>query len=162
MQQGLALNLQEVLFNMGHGHGITKDDIVKQDMSYLDGRLDRIKKMMRKHPGKNSDWDPESKSMQLAEVDHPEFDPATSRQVRRQIERRTKKFSKTHTFGRKTLTYGQRVEKYEDPDTKLIKHKIVDVNMKVLTHVSTTRYIGHIGKNQTASLGGYADQDITR
>lgn len=139
---------------------ITRSNVQPQDLSYLDKRLDNAKKMMRRHHGKNTDWDPESKSMQLAEVDHPEFDPKTSRQVRRQIERRTKKFARTHKFGKKLVKYGQRVAAHVDPTTKLIKHTIVDTNMVVLTHVSTTRYKGHIGKTQTASLGGYGNIDI--
>lgn len=139
---------------------ITRESVKAQDLSYLDGRLTALKKRMKGHPGKNRDWDSESKSIQLAEVDHPEFDPTTSRQVRRQIERRTKKFSRTHKFGKGIVKYGQRVQRSIVEATGTIVHKIVDTDMIVLTHVSTTRYTGHIGKNQTASLGGYGDVDF--
>ena len=70
----LALNLRSVLQYNGMA-GITKEDILPQDMSFQDEKLKRLNKMMKKHPGRNRDWDPEIKHVNLAVVEDIKLDP---------------------------------------------------------------------------------------
>jgi hypothetical protein len=143
----LALNLAKTLRDRnGFEPLITKADIAPQDMSFQDAKLERLKKMMRKHPGKNPDWDPEIRTHQLAQVEDVRIDPTTSRQVRRQVKRLMKKALRTHKFGKKVLDYNSRVHRAVNKDTGLISHHIVPINRPSLTHVDTSRYVPHQGK----------------
>jgi hypothetical protein len=152
----LAFNLRNMLDKDGHLQmQITRDDVAKQDMSFMDKKLKRLKKMLKGHLGRNTDWDPELRTKQLAQVDDVTVDPNTSRQVRRQVERLMKKFAKTHKFGKKmVLDYNHRVHRNEDPKTGMITHRIVPINRITLTQVNTSRYVPHQGKNIRYSSNG--------
>lgn len=153
MAQVIALNLRKLL-KEGDVR-ITKGDIAPQDMTFQDEKLKRLKKMMKKHPSKNTDWDPELRTKQLAQVDDVLVDPRTSRQVRRQVERLKKKFAKTHKFGKKmVLDYDSRVQRVENEKTGAISHRIVQINRPSLTLVNTSRYVPHQGKNIRYMLNG--------
>ena len=147
MAQVTALNPRKKLLNDDH--------VVTQDMTFQDEKLKRLKKMMNKHPGKNTDWDPELRTKQLAQVEDTQVSPTISRQVRRQVERLKKKLAKTHKFGKKmVLDYYHRVQRVKDPKTGLITHRIVQINRITLTQVNTSRYVPHMGANIRYMLNG--------
>lgn len=149
----LAFNLRKKLLN--NDLSLTRSDVAKQDMSFMDEKLKRLKKQMKGHPGRNRDWDPELRTKQLAQVEDVEVNPSTSRQVRRQVERLMKKFAKTHKFGKKmVLDYNSRVHRNEDPKTHKITHIVVPINRPSLTHVNTSRYVPHHGMNVRYASNG--------
>ena len=133
--------LRDAIFNPPKG----KDNplnIPPQDLSYFEERQKVMKKRMRKHPLRNPDWDPEAKTISLTEFEHDELDPTTSRQVRRQHARLVKKAMRTHfdKNSKEPVRSNQRVVRFQDEETGLMKHSVEMINFIPLTHVYTGRY----------------------
>lgn len=147
----IALNLRKVFdVNMSYGVGIMKEDIAPQDLSFMDAKLERLNKIMKGHPLRNRDWDPEQKTIMLAHDTPPTLDPKTSRQVRRQVERLLTKSLHGHfdknarkdpKTGLQIVEYHERIVRMENPETKLISHGKAEINRPTVTRVYTGRYV---------------------
>lgn len=108
--------------------GITRDDIARQDISFLYARNHKMVERMKDHPGRNRDYNPDAKTISIAQVPDIVLKRGISRQVNRQIDRLQAKADKRHK-----------------------RHRYV--NYVMLTHVYTGRYTSHIGSRQVPSLG---------
>lgn len=152
MAIALALNLAASFRRMNRFEPITKADIAPQDLSYFDDKLTKVKKMMKKHPGKNRDWDPEAKTIELAQIPDIKLTKGISRQVDRQIERMNAKASKKHkgpqvvSLSFPEMGYNERIIKIKNPETGMIKYGVVAIKRPTVTHVNTSRYKPHIGQ----------------
>ena len=143
-KNGLAYNLFQKMQDWYRGGPlIMREDVAPQDMSFQDAKLERLNKMMKNHPLRNRDWEPEHKTLALVQDSDVELDTTLSRQVRRQVERMDAKAKRTHfdAHSKEPMSSNERVVKEVHPETEMVTYSINYINRPTLTLVNTGRYI---------------------